>query len=92
MLNIGVFIVWGIIIVLFIFKGWFLNLQLNILVSLMIMYFLLFLIVYMGGKMIYDYCGGVVGVMVVIGVIVGVDILMFLGVMIMGFLGGYFIK
>lgn len=42
--------------------------------------------------MIYDYCGGVVGVIVVIGVIVGLDILMFLGVMIMGLFGGYFIK
>lgn len=52
MLNIGVFIVWGFIIVLFILIGWMFNEKLSIIGDLMIKYFLLLLIVYIGGKVI----------------------------------------
>lgn len=92
MLNIGVFIVWGFIIVLFILIGFFLNESFVKLVDLMVKYLFLLLIGYIGGKFVYDQCGGVVGVIVIMGVIVGFDILMFLGVMIMGLFGGYIIK
>ncbi|ATO30232.1 PTS mannitol transporter subunit IIBC [Bacillus atrophaeus] len=90
--NIGAFIAWGIITALFIPAGWLPNEQLNTLVSPMITYLLPLLIAYTGGKMIYDHRGGVVGATAVIGVIVGSDIPMFLGAMIMGPLGGYLIK
>ncbi|MGG0049045.1 PTS mannitol transporter subunit IICB [Bacillus atrophaeus] len=90
--NIGAFIAWGIITALFIPAGWLPNEQLNTLVSPMIMYLLPLLIAYTGGKMIYDHRGGVVGATAAIGVIVGSDIPMFLGAMIMGPLGGYLIK
>ncbi|MCY9162448.1 PTS mannitol transporter subunit IICB [Bacillus atrophaeus] len=90
--NIGAFIAWGIITALFIPAGWLPNEQLNTLVNPMITYLLPLLIAYTGGKMIYDHRGGVVGATAAIGVIVGSDIPMFLGAMIMGPLGGYLIK
>ncbi|HZH59870.1 MAG TPA: PTS mannitol transporter subunit IICB, partial [Metabacillus sp.] len=43
-------------------------------------------------KMVYDVRGGVVGATATMGVIVGAEIPMFLGAMIMGPLGGYLIK
>lgn len=42
--------------------------------------------------MVGDNRGGVLGAIATIGVIVGVDIPMFIGAMIMGPLGGYVIK
>jgi mannitol PTS system EIICBA or EIICB component len=90
--NIGAFIAWGIITALFIPSGWLPNESLAKLVSPMITYLLPLLIGYTGGKMVYDVRGGVVGATATMGVIVGADIPMFLGAMIMGPLGGYLIK
>ncbi|WP_338788308.1 PTS mannitol transporter subunit IICB [Metabacillus sp. FJAT-53654] len=90
--NIGAFIAWGIITALFIPTGWTPNEQLATLVGPMITYLLPLLIGYTGGKMIYDVRGGVVGATATMGVIVGAEIPMFLGAMIMGPLGGYLIK
>lgn len=90
--NIGAFIAWGIITALFIPTGWMPNEQFATLVGPMITYLLPLLIGYTGGKMIYDVRGGVVGATATMGVIVGADIPMFLGAMIMGPLGGYLIK
>lgn len=90
--NIGAFIAWGIITALFIPTGWTPNETLAALVGPMITYLLPLLIGYTGGKMIYDVRGGVVGATATMGVIVGADIPMFLGAMIMGPLGGYLIK
>ncbi|KKB74321.1 MULTISPECIES: PTS mannitol transporter subunit IICB [Bacillus] len=90
--NIGAFIAWGIITALFIPSGWIPNEALATLVDPMIKYLLPLLIAYTGGKMVYDHRGGVVGATAAIGVIVGADIPMFLGAMIMGPLGGYLIK
>lgn len=92
MLNIGVLIVWGVLMVLFILDGYLLNEVFVIMVSLMLIYLIFLLIGYIGGKVIVGDCGLVVGVIVMMGVIVGIDILMMLGVMIMGFFGGYVIK
>ena len=58
----------------------------------MIMYLLPVLIGYRGGRMVYDTRGGVVGAAATMGVIVGADIPMFIGAMIVGPLGGYLIK
>ncbi|MDM5296950.1 PTS mannitol transporter subunit IICB [Bacillus pumilus] len=90
--NIGAFIAWGLITALFIPSGYFPNEQLNTLVGPMINYLLPILIGYTGGKLVYDHRGGVLGATATIGVIVGSDIPMFLGAMIMGPLGGYLIK
>ncbi|MEI2464734.1 PTS mannitol transporter subunit IICB [Niallia taxi] len=90
--NIGAFIAWGIITALFIPSGYFPNESFAQLVDPMIKYLLPLLIGYTGGKMVYDVRGGVVGAIATMGVIVGSDIPMFLGAMIMGPLGGYLIK
>ncbi|SDH91800.1 PTS system, mannitol-specific IIC component [Alteribacillus persepolensis] len=90
--NIGAFIAWGIITALFIEDGWAPNEDLAGLVDPMINYLLPLLIGYTGGKMIYEARGGVVGAIATMGVIVGADIPMFLGAMVMGPLAGYIIK
>ncbi|KLV22495.1 PTS family mannitol-permease II, BC component [Niallia circulans] len=90
--NIGAFIAWGLITALFIETGWAPNKELAKLVSPMITYLLPLLIGYTGGKMVYAERGGVVGAIATMGVIVGADIPMFLGAMVMGPLGGYLIK
>lgn len=90
--NIGAFIAWGLITALFIPTGWTPNENLAKLVGPMITYLLPLLIGYTGGKMVHDVRGGVVGAVATMGVIVGTDIPMFLGAMMMGPLGGWVIK
>lgn len=91
--NIGAFIAWGLITALFIPTGWIPNEAFNQLVGPMLTYVLPLLIGFTGGSMIYDgHRGGVVGAIATIGVIVGADIPMFLGAMIVGPLGGWVIK
>ncbi len=90
--NIGAFIAWGLITALFIPTGWLPNAYLSKLVGPMIVYLLPLLIGYTGGKMVSDTRGAVLGAIATIGVIVGADIPMFIGAMIMGPLGGYVIK
>ena len=90
--NIGAFIAWGLITALFIPAGWFPNESLAVLVDPMVKYLLPLLIGFTGGKLIYDTRGGVVGAIATMGVIVGADIPMFLGAMIMGPIGGWVIK
>jgi len=90
--NIGAFIAWGLITALFIPTGWLPNEELAKLVGPMITFLLPLLIGFTGGRMVYDIRGGVVGATATMGVIVGTDIPMFLGAMIMGPIGGYLIK
>ncbi|HAE61023.1 MAG TPA: PTS mannitol transporter subunit IIBC [Eubacteriaceae bacterium] len=90
--NMGVFIAWGLITAFFIPTGWWPNETFAELVGPMIIYLLPVLIGYTGGKMIHDVRGGVVGAVATMGVIVGADIPMFLGAMLMGPLAGYGIK
>jgi PTS system mannitol-specific IIC component len=90
--NIGAFIAWGLITALFIPTGWWPNKGFAELVGPMITYLLPLLIGFTGGRMVYDIRGGVVGATATLGVIVGTDIPMFLGAMIMGPLGGFVIK
>ncbi|KNC16345.1 PTS mannose transporter subunit IIA [Arthrobacter sp. RIT-PI-e] len=102
--NIGAFIAWGIITALFIEDGY---APVGVLggfgenadgdpntglVGPMITYLLPLLIAYTGGRMVYDVRGGVVGAAATMGVIVGTDIPMFIGAMIMGPLTAYLMK
>jgi PTS system mannitol-specific IIC component len=82
--NIGAFIAWGIITAFFIPAGFTPNTELAKLVGPMITYLLPLLIGYTGGRMVYGVRGGVVGAAATMGVIVGTDIPMFIGAMIMG--------
>ena len=90
--NIGAFIAWGVITALFIDTGWLPNKELSTLVSPMLTYLLPLLIGYTGGRMIHGQRGAVVGAIATMGVIVGSDVPMFIGAMIMGPLGGWCIK
>ncbi|WP_270852690.1 PTS mannitol transporter subunit IICB [Clostridium tertium] len=90
--NIGAFIAWGLITAFFIPTGWIPNELLGSLVDPMIKYLLPLLIGYTGGKMVGGARGGVIGTVATMGVIVGADIPMFIGAMIMGPLAGFLIK
>jgi len=90
--NIGAFIAWGFITALFIPTGWFPNEGLASLVGPMIKFLLPLLIGYTGGKLAGGDRGAVVGAITTMGVIVGTEIPMFLGAMIVGPLGGYVIS
>src|SRR5918998_766408 len=90
--NIGAFIAWGLITAIFIPDGWYPSERLALLVEPMILYLLPLLIGYTGGRIVYDTRGGVVGAIATFGAIVGSDIPMLLGALIMGPLGGYLIK
>ncbi|MDK2878660.1 MAG: mannitol system or component [Thermoanaerobacteraceae bacterium] len=90
--NIGAFIAWGLITAFFIPTGWMPNEHLGKLVGPMIVYLLPLLIGYTGGKLVHGVRGGVVGAVATMGVVVGSDIPMFMGAMIMGPIGGYAIK
>jgi PTS system mannitol-specific IIC component len=90
--NIGAFLAWGLITALFIPDGWLPNATLAALTPPMITYLLPLLIGYTGGRLVYGVRGGVVGAVATMGVIVGTDIPMFLGALIMGPLGGFVIN
>ena len=90
--NIGAFIAWGFITALFIPTGWLPNESLGELVGPMIKYLLPLLIGYTGGKLAGGERGAVVGAITTMGIIVGSEIPMFLGAMIVGPLGGWAIK
>ncbi|WP_214104301.1 PTS mannitol transporter subunit IICB [Acrocarpospora catenulata] len=90
--NIGAFIAWGLITALFIPTGWLPNETLAALVGPIITVLLPVLIGYTGGRMVHGQRGAVVGAVATMGVVVGVDIPMFLGAMIIGPLAAYVIK
>lgn len=90
--NIAAIIAWGLITAMFMASGWFPNAKIALLITPMLNYLLPLLIAYVGGRLVYDERGAVVGAIAVMGVIVGAKIPMFLGAMIMGPLGGWCIK
>ncbi len=90
--NIGAFIAWGFITALFIPDGWIPNEKFGELVGPMVTYLLPTLIAYSGGKMIHGTRGGVTGAIAVFGVIVGTEVPMFLGAMIVGPLSGWVMR
>lgn len=90
--NIGALLAWGLITALFIPTGWLPNETFAKLVGPMINYLIPLLVGYTGGKMVHGVRGGVLGASATVGVIVGANIPMILGAMIMGPLGGWIMK
>jgi PTS system mannitol-specific IIC component len=90
--NIGAFIAWGLITALFIPTGWLPNATLAALVGPIITYLLPVLIGYTGGRMVHGQRGAVIGAIATMGVIVGTDVPMFLGAMIIGPLSAFLLK
>ena len=90
--NIGALIAWGVLTALFIPDGYLPNKAFATMVGPMLTYLIPLLIGYTGGKVIAGDRGAVVGAIATMGVIVGTDIPMMLGAMIMGPLGGFTIK
>lgn len=90
--NISAFIAWGLITAFFIPTGWTPNESLAELVGPMIIFLLPLLIANTAGRMVYGTRGGVVASIGTMGVIVGTDIPMFIGAMIVGPLAAYLIK
>ena len=73
--NIPALIAWGLLTALFIDVGWAPNASLALLVGPTIHYLLPLLIANTGGRMVYDFRGGVVGTVATMGAIVGSDYL-----------------
>jgi mannitol PTS system EIICBA or EIICB component len=90
--NIGAFIAWGLITAFVIPTGWTPNETLAKLVGPMITYLLPLLLGYTGGKLIYGHRGGVAGAIVTAGIIVGAEVPMFLGAMLIGPTAAWLIK
>lgn len=90
--NIGAFIAWGLITALFIETGWLPNERFAQLVGPMSSMLLPLLIAYTGGSAVAGQRGGVIGAIATMGVIVGSDVPMFIGAMIVGPLAAWVIK
>ncbi len=90
--NMGAFIAWGFITALFIPTGWLPNENYASIVGPMINYVLPLLLAYTGGRLVAGDRGAVIGVIGTIGLIVGAEIPMFLGAMVMGPLSAFVIK
>jgi PTS system mannitol-specific IIC component len=90
--NIGAFIAWGLITALFIPTGWLPNKELAGLSEPMVKILLPLLIGYTGGRMVHGQRGAVVGAVATVGIVVGAEVPMFLGAMIMGPLAAFLMK
>ena len=90
--NLGAFVGWGLLAALFIPTGWIPNEKLNEMVGPILNYPLPLLIGYTAGYNIHGQRGGVIGAFTTMGVIVGSDITMFSGAMIMGPFSSWILK
>jgi PTS system mannitol-specific IIC component len=90
--NIGAFIAWGLITALFIPTGWIPNAHIALMVGPMIKILLPLLIGYTGGRLVHGQRGAVVGAVATMGIVVGADVPMFLGAMLIGPLTAYILK
>ncbi|MFG2040314.1 mannitol-specific PTS transporter subunit IIC [Dactylosporangium sp. NPDC048998] len=90
--NIGAFIAWGLITALFIPTGWLPNEHIAQLVGPMIKILLPLLIGYTGGRLVHGQRGAVVGAVATMGIVIGADVPMFLGAMLIGPLTAYILK
>ncbi|MGC4803519.1 mannitol-specific PTS transporter subunit IIC [Micromonospora sp. DT233] len=90
--NIGAFIAWGLITALFIPTGWFPNGTLAGLVDPIIKILLPVLVGYTGGRLVHGQRGAVVGAVATMGLVVGADVPMILGAMIIGPLAAFVVK
>ena len=87
--NLGAFMAWGFLTALGVAFN---NDLLKSFIGPMLNYLLPLLIAFAGGRMVYDYRGGVIATVATMGVIVGSSITMFIGAMIMGPLAAYILK
>jgi PTS system mannitol-specific IIC component len=91
--NIAAFIAWGLITAFFIPTGWTPNETLASLVGPILLTLIPVLIAFTGGRMVYDWRGGVIGAVTAMGVIVAEpDRVMILGAMIAGPLSAWIFK
>lgn len=90
--NIGIFIAWGLITAFVIPTGWTPNENLAELVDPTMKYLLPLLIAFTGGRMVHGNRGGAIGALATMGVIIGSDITMLLGAMVMGPLAAWILK
>ncbi|MEY8352300.1 PTS mannitol transporter subunit IICBA [Lachnospiraceae bacterium 54-53] len=90
--NIGAFIAWGLITALFIETGWAPNAAFAELVGPMSSILLPLLIAYTGGMAVAGQRGAVIGALASMGVIVGSDVPMFMGAMMVGPLAAWILK
>jgi PTS system mannitol-specific IIC component len=90
--NIGAFIAWGLITALFIPTGWIPNAHIALMVGPMITVLLPLLIGYTGGRLVHGQRGAVVGAVATMGIVIGADVPMFLGAMMIGPLSAYILK
>ncbi len=86
------FIAWGLITALFIPTGWLPNARFAALVVPMITFLIPVLIGYTGGRAVHGQRGAVVGAVATVGIIVGSNVPMILGAMIVGPLTAYLLK
>ena len=90
--NIGAFVAWGLITALFIPTGWLPNDTFVQLVGPMIINLLPILIGYTGGHIVHGNRGAVIGAVATMGAVVGADVPMFLGGMVMGPFAAWVLK
>ncbi|WP_344340742.1 PTS mannitol transporter subunit IICBA [Agrococcus versicolor] len=90
--NLGAFVAWGLLTALFIPTGWFPNESLAELVSPIMTYALPMLIGFTGGSMVHGARGGAIGVLATMGVVVGADVTMLIGAMVMGPVAAWLMK
>lgn len=90
--NIGAFIAFGLITAIFIESGWYPNERIAKLIVPILSYLLPILIGYSGGELVHGKRGAVAGAIGTFGLVVGADIPMFLGAMIVGPFSGLVIK
>jgi PTS system mannitol-specific IIC component len=90
--NLGVFVAWGLLTALFIPTGYLPNANLAELVSPIMTYALPLLIGFTGGRLVHGVRGGAIGALATMGVIVGSDVTMLMGAMVMGPIAGWLLK
>lgn len=90
--NIGVFLGWGVLTAFFIETGWCPNEYLAKLVSPILTYLLPCLIGYTAGMNLYGRRGGVIGAFATVGVVVGSNVTMLVGGMVMGPIAAWLLK
>ncbi|WP_236942721.1 PTS transporter subunit EIIC [Ewingella americana] len=90
--NLGVFVAWGLITALFIPTGWIPNQHLGALVSPILTYLLPLLVGFTGGFIVHGQRGGAIGALATMGLIIGSDVTMLSGAMIIGPFAAWIMK
>jgi PTS system mannitol-specific IIC component len=90
--NIGAFIAWGLLTALFTPTGWLPNPTLAALVKPTITYLLPMLVGASGGRLVHGQRGAVVGAVATFGLVVGTDVPVFFGAMLVGPLAAWLLR